>query len=59
MYQERWQKNVLKLPGTASEIGADVGSAFASRSTKAALSSLPEVIHFYHTGKRLYLGKFV
>ena len=52
-------KNVLKNPGRALEIGANVGSAFASRSPKAALSSLPQVINFYHTGKGLYLGKFV
>ena len=52
-------KNVLKNPGRSLEIGAIVGSAFASRSPKAALSSLPEVINFYHTDKRLHLGKFV
>ena len=52
-------KNVLKNPGRALEIGATVGSAFASRSPKAALSTLPEVINFYHTGKGLYLSKFV
>ena len=49
-------KNVLKNPRRALEIGANVGTAFASRSLKAALSSLPEVFNFYHTGKRLYLG---
>ena len=58
MYQKRWQKNVLKDPGKALEIGANVGTAFASRSPKAALSSLPEVINFYHTMKGLYLVKF-
>ena len=52
-------KNVLKNPGRALEIGANVGSAFATRSPKAALSSLPEVINFYHTGKGLYIGNFV
>ena len=52
-------KNVFKNPGRAPEIGANVESAFATRSPKAALSSLPEVINFYHTGKCLYLGKFV
>ena len=52
-------KNVLKNRGRALEIGANVGSAFASRNPKAALTSLPEVINFYHTGKGLYLGKFV
>ena len=52
-------KNVLKNPGRALEIGANVGSAFASRSPKAALSSLPEVNNFYHTGKGLYLPRFI
>ena len=52
-------KNVLKNPGRALEIGANVGTAFASRSPKAASSSLPEVLKFCHTGKGLYLGKFV
>ena len=44
-------KDLLENPGGAPEIGANVGNAFASRSPKAALSSLPEVIDFYHTGK--------
>ena len=50
-------KNSLKNPGRALEIGANVGTAFACRSTKSTLSSLPEVINFYHTGKGLYLWK--
>ena len=52
-------KNVLKNPGRALEIGANVGSAFVSRSPKAVSSSLPEVISFYHSGNGLYLGNFV
>ena len=45
---------VSKNSGRALEIGANVGTAFASRSPKAALSSLPELIIFHHTGKKLY-----
>ena len=56
---KKMAKNLLKNPGRALEIGANVGSAFATRSPKAALSSLPELINFYHTDKGLYLGKFV
>ena len=56
---KKMAENVLKNLGPALEIGANVGSAFASRSSKAALSSLPEVINFYHTGNALYLGKIV
>ena len=52
-------KNVLKNPGRALEIGANIATAAATKSPKTALSTLPEVINFYHTGKGLYLGKFV
>ena len=52
-------KNVLKNPGRALEIGANIATAAATKSPKAALSTLPKVINFYHTGKGLYLGKFV
>ena len=51
--------NVLKNPGRAMEIGGIVATAAASRRIKAALSTISEVINFYHTGKGLYLGKFV
>ena len=51
-------KNILKNPARALEVGAN-GTAFASRSPRKALSSLPEEINFYHTGKGSYLGKFV
>ena len=51
--------NVLNNPGRALEIGANIGSAAVSRNPKAALSTIPDVIKFYHTGKGLYLGKFV
>ena len=51
--------NVLKNPGRALEITSNIATAAATKSPKAALSTLPEVINFYHTGKGLYLGKFV
>ena len=51
--------NVLKNPGRALEITPNIATAAATKSPKAALSTLPEVINFYHTGKGLYLGKFV
>ena len=51
--------NVLKNPGRALEITSNIATAAANKSPKAALSTLPEVINFYHTGKGLYLGKFV
>ena len=49
--------NAFKDPSRFLEIGANV--AAASRNPKTALSALPEVINFYHTGKGLYLGKTV
>ena len=52
-------KNVLKNPGRAFDIGANVGTAFSSPKRKTALSSIPEVINFHNTGKRVNLGKFV
>ena len=51
-------RNVAKNPGRVLKSGANVDGAVASRSPKAVLSSLPEVITFYHTVKRLHLGNF-
>ena len=51
--------NALKNPSRFLEIGANVATAAVSKNPKAALSALREVINFYHTGKGLYLGKFV
>ena len=48
-------KFFLKIPGRLLEVGADVGTAFASPSQKEASSSLPEAINIYHTGKGLHL----
>ena len=52
-------KNVISNPGRALDLTAKIATAAATKSTKAALSTLPEVINFYHTGKGFYLGKFV
>ena len=52
-------ENVLSNPGRALDLTAKIATAAASKSPKAALSTLPEVINSYHTGKGLYLGKFV
>ena len=52
-------KNVLSNPGRALDLTAKIATAAATKSPKAALSTLPEVINFYHTGKGLYLGKFI
>ena len=51
--------NVLKNPARALEIGANVATAAASRNPKNVLSTLPEVLNFYHKGRGMYLGKFI
>ena len=52
-------KNVISNSGKALHLTAKTATAAATKSPKAALSTLPKVINFYHTGKGLYLGKFV
>ena len=59
MCQKRWQKNVLSIPGRALDLTAKIATAAASRNSKQALSTLPEFIPFYNTGKGLYFGKFI
>ena len=49
-------KNVLKDPERTVDITTKVASAVASRNPKAALSTLTEVIKFYHTEKSFALG---
>ena len=52
-------KNVLKNPTRALDFTANIATAAASRNPKNVMSTLPELITFYNTGKRIYLGKFV
>ena len=52
-------KIVLSNPGRALDLTAKIATAAASKNSKQALSTLPELITFYNTGKGLYLGKFV
>ena len=56
---KKMTKNVLSNPGRALDLTAKIATAAASRNSKQALSTLPELITFYNTGKGLYLGKFV
>ena len=51
-------KNVLSNPGRALDLTAKIATAAASKNSKQALSTLPELIIFYNTGRGLYLGKF-
>ena len=52
-------KKVLSNPGRALDLTAKIATAAASKNSKQTLSTLPELITFYNTGKGLYLGKFV
>ena len=52
-------KNELSNPGRALGLTTKIATAVASRISKHALSTLPEFITFYNTGKCLYLGKIV
>ena len=56
---KKMAKNVLSNPGGALGLTAKTATAAASRISKQALSTLPELITFYNTGKGLHLGKFI
>ena len=51
-------KNVLSNPGRGLDLTAKIATAAASRNSKQPLSTLPELITFYHTGKGLYWPRF-
>ena len=53
------EKTSLRNPGRALDITKNIATAAPSRIPKILLSTLPEVIKFYRTGKGLYLGKVV
>ena len=55
---KKMAKNVLTNPGRALDLTAKIATAAASRNSKQALSTLPELITFYHTGKGFYLPRF-
>ena len=55
---KKMAKNLLKNPGRDLEITSNIATAAATKNSKAALSTLPEVNNFYHTGKGLYLPRF-
>ena len=55
---KKMAKNVINNPGRALDLTAKIATAAASRNTKQALSTLPELITFYHTGQGLYLPRF-
>ena len=52
-------KKILIKLRRALDITANLATTAASRNPKNVLSTIPEVINFYHTGRGFYLGKFV
>ena len=56
---KKMAKNVISNPSRASDLTAKIAAAAVSKIYKQALSTLPELITFYNTGKGVYFGKFV
>ena len=56
---KKMAKNVLSNPGRPIDLTAVIAMAAVSKNSKQALSTLPELITFYNTGKGLYLGKLI
>ena len=56
---KKMAKDVLKKPGRALNFTVNIATAAASRNPKNVMSTLPELITFYNTGKGLFLGNFV
>ena len=56
---KKMAENVLKNPSRALDIAANIATAAASRNPKNVMSTIPELITFYNTGKGLHLGKYV
>ena len=54
---KKMAKNVITYPGSALDLTAKIATASVSKCSKQALSTLPELIIFYNTGKGFYLGK--
>ena len=52
-------KNVLRNSRRALDITANIATAAPSRNSQKVLSTLLEIVNFYHTGKGCYLGKLV
>ena len=56
---KKMAKDKLINPGRALDLTAKIATAAASRTSKEALSTIPELTTFHNTGKGLYLGNFV
>ena len=56
---KKMAKNVLSKRGRALDLTAKIATAAASRNSKQALPTIPELITFYNTGRGFYLGQSV
>ena len=56
---KKMSENVLSNRGRALDLTVKIATAAASKNSKQALSTLPELITSYNNGNGLYLGKFV
>ena len=50
-------KKIIKIPGAALELAANIGTAAASKRTKPIAATAPDVIKFVIQGRGFYLGK--
>ena len=50
-------KKVLKIPGRALELAANIGTAAASKNPRMIAATAPDIIKFVHQGKGLVVGK--
>ena len=55
---KKMAKNKISNRGRALDLTAKIATAAVTKNSKQALSTLPELITFYNTGKGLFLGKF-
>ena len=46
-------KNIIRNPGRALDLTAQIATAAASKNSKQALSTLPELIPFFTTPERV------
>ena len=51
-------ENLLKNPSRALDISANIATAAASRNPINVMSTLPDLITFYNTGRSQYLPQF-
>ena len=56
---KKTEENVIQNQGGALDITAKIATAAVSKTSKQALSTLPDLLTFFNTGKGLHLGKFV